>query len=100
MTHTRVAKTKPRQRGGATVQQLIPDSGLALLRMERVTAKCGLSKSKIYQLIRLGKFPEPIQEGRTSRWLSTDIDSWILQKAGHDPGYWVPILASPPKPLE
>ena len=82
MTHKKVAKTKPRQRGGAAVQQFIPDSGLALLRIERVTAKCGLSKSKIYELIRLGKFPKPIQEGRTSRWLSTDIDGWILQKAG------------------
>lgn len=82
MTHKKVAKTKPRQPGGAAVQQFIPDSGLALLRIERVTAKCGLSKSKIYELIRLGKFPKPIQEGRTSRWLSTDIDSWILHKAG------------------
>ncbi len=81
MTSKQIDTTQPPLPGGSTENSLIPDTGLALLRIERVTAKCGLCKSKIYQLIRLGKFPKPIQEGRTSRWLSTDIDGWILQKA-------------------
>lgn len=97
MTHQNSDKTKPRQPGGTAVQHLIPESGLALLRIERVTAKCGLSKSKIYQLIKRGKFPRPIQEGRTSRWLSFEVDAWIMDKAGMDAPAFAPGACSLPK---
>lgn len=40
-----------------------------------------MGRSRIYGLIVEGKFPPPIKIGRSSRWLKSEIDSWIAAQA-------------------
>ena len=53
----------------------------ALLNIHGVTAKTGLSKSRVYQLVRLGKFPRPrrVEDGRVC-WLDSLVDTWIAER--------------------
>lgn len=37
-------------------------------------------RTKIYQLIREGKFPKPLKYGRHNRWLLGDVREWIHQQ--------------------
>lgn len=49
-----------------------------LLRLEDVEARCGISRSTIYRLMREGDFPEPIKVGqRAVRWLESEITEWL-----------------------
>ena len=49
-----------------------------ILRIRHVVAKVGLSKSKIYLLIKAGEFPKPVRLAATAvGWKSTDLDKWI-----------------------
>lgn len=43
--------------------------------------RIGLSRSKIYQQIQAGKFPEPLKLGRSSRWLASEIHAWVHTQA-------------------
>lgn len=53
-----------------------------LLAIHQVTARTTLSKSTIYRLARVGKFPQPINlSPRRVGWRSADIDAY-LAKAG------------------
>jgi predicted DNA-binding transcriptional regulator AlpA len=40
------------------------------LRVEAVQDKYAMSKSKIYQYVREGRFPHPVKLGRNSLWSS------------------------------
>jgi len=40
-----------------------------------------MGRSRVYALIDEGKFPPPIKIGRSSRWLKSEIDSWITDQA-------------------
>lgn len=53
----------------------------ALLNVHGVTEKTGLSKSRIYQLVRLGKFPRPrkVEDGRVV-WLDSLVGIWIAER--------------------
>ena len=51
-----------------------------LLRLPRVKARSGLSRSQIYALGARGLFPKPIKAGRASLWIKSEIDSWIAQR--------------------
>lgn len=44
------------------------------LRLNQVKVKFSVSKSKIYQDINRGLFPEPIKIGRSSFWIEDEID--------------------------
>ena len=49
-----------------------------LLRLGGVRERVPYSRSTIYSLIKLGKFPKPISLGeRAVAWLEADIDEWI-----------------------
>ena len=49
-----------------------------LLRREEVEARCSISRSMVYRLMREGDFPEPIKVGeRAVRWLESEITSWL-----------------------
>ncbi len=49
-----------------------------LLRLPQVKFRTNLSRSSIYNYVRSGAFPAPIQIGaRAVAWLSSDIDAWI-----------------------
>lgn len=58
-------------------------------RLPAVEAKTGIKKTKIYKLMREGKFPPCIKlGGRAVGWLETDLDTWIqnqiqITSAGH-----------------
>lgn len=58
----------------------------ALLRMSDVRKMCGLSPSTVYQMMRDGRFPKPLQLGlRSVRWRMRDIEAWqagLVQQKG------------------
>jgi prophage regulatory protein len=52
----------------------------SLLRLPAVKVRTGLSRSTIYELARLGKFPKPIKlydSAGMSAWIASEIDEWI-----------------------
>lgn len=51
---------------------------ISLLPLPKVEARVGIKKSKIYELIHSGNFPQPVRLGRRNvRWRSDDIQNWI-----------------------
>lgn len=57
------------------------DTGTALLAFNPLSTYVSMGRSRIYALIDEGDFPPPIKIGRSSRWLKTEIDSWITTQA-------------------
>jgi prophage regulatory protein len=51
-----------------------------LLRIDSVSARLGLRKSAIYELIRRGELCEPLKLGRASLWPSSSIDAFIAER--------------------
>ncbi len=50
---------------------------IQLLRLRDVERITCMKKSKIYSLIRDGKFPRPYKNGGQSIWLADEIKAWI-----------------------
>lgn len=51
---------------------------LRFLRLPEVIATCGLSRSSVYDAIKQGRFPAPVQlGGKSVAWLSSEIESWM-----------------------
>ncbi len=49
-----------------------------IIRLKEVIRRVGLSRSSIYQFIRVGQFPRQIAlGGRAVGWIEFDIDQWI-----------------------
>ena len=58
-----------------------PMQSIKILRLKDVTAKTGLSRSTIYELLSVGKFPKPIKlSQRCIGFLESDIDNWLSEK--------------------
>ncbi len=56
------------------------NSGLKLLRLPQVEEKISLKKSRIYLLMKEGRFPKPFRLGpRSVAWRKDEIDDWIKQ---------------------
>lgn len=54
-----------------------------ILRLRQVTARTGLSRSSIYQLIHEKAFPKQIAlTGYAVGWLESEVEQWIADKAG------------------
>jgi prophage regulatory protein len=52
--------------------------GRCMLRLNDVRQRVGLSRSTIYERVREGDFPAPVQLGpRAVAWPSDEIDAWI-----------------------
>jgi prophage regulatory protein len=50
----------------------------AILRRKEVEARTGLSRSTIYNRIKLGTFPAPVPLGEKSvGWIESEIDSFL-----------------------
>jgi prophage regulatory protein len=50
----------------------------ALLKARTVQAQTGLSRSKLYAMVKAGKFPAPIRlSARCVRWTSESVRGWI-----------------------
>ena len=61
-----------------------------LLRRAEVEARCGLSRTTIYRLMRAGAFPAPIRVGQRSvRWPEKEVEEWLAgrPRAHGDLGY-------------
>ena len=52
----------------------------ALLAFEPLSHYVGFGRSRIYQLIAAGEFPQPIKVGKSSRWVKAEIDAWISKQ--------------------
>ena len=55
--------------------------GPRLLPFHEVRAQVSLCRTSIYEMIGRGAFPKPAKIGRASRWLSTEIDAWVVSVA-------------------
>lgn len=62
------------------------------LRLKEVTARVGLRMTCIYRYIALGAFPKPKKFGRSSLWVTTEVNDWIAQRMAGMP---VEISANP-----
>lgn len=51
-----------------------------LVDMVFITEFTGLSDKWFYKLIQEGQFPKPIKLGRSSRWLKSEVESWVLER--------------------
>ena len=51
---------------------------LWLERLPAVIARTGLSRSQLYWLVSLGRFPSPVKlSERSSAWNAAEVDRWI-----------------------
>ena len=53
----------------------------ALLGFAPLSHYVGFNRSRIYALIGAGQFPRPIKVGKSSRWIKTEIDTWITRQS-------------------
>ncbi|GKX55240.1 Rha family transcriptional regulator [Leminorella grimontii] len=51
-----------------------------LVDMAFITQLTNTSDKWFYKLIQLGKFPKPIKLGRSSRWLRSEVESWLQER--------------------
>jgi prophage regulatory protein len=53
----------------------------AVIRRKQVETRTGLARSTIYQYMKDGVFPKPVQLGpRAVGWIEADISAWIAQR--------------------
>jgi prophage regulatory protein len=49
-----------------------------ILRLREVEQRCGLKRSRIYESISEGDFPQPVHlTNRAVGWVASEIESWI-----------------------
>ena len=52
-----------------------------LLKTSEVMSRVRLSRSSLYRLMRIGKFPEPVRVGlKAVRWKSVEIDRYLADR--------------------
>ncbi|AJJ06555.1 TPA: AlpA family phage regulatory protein [Yersinia enterocolitica] len=51
-----------------------------MIDMVFITEFTGLTDKWFYKLIKDGLFPKPIKLGRSSRWLKSEVEVWLLNK--------------------
>lgn len=51
-----------------------------LVDMTFITQFTGLTDKWFYKLMSEGKFPKPIKMGRSSRWLESEVKSWLMAR--------------------
>lgn len=51
------------------------------LRLEAAPwVRAGLGRSSTYALMAANQFPRPVKLGRSSRWISAEVDQWIADR--------------------
>ena len=54
------------------------DAPVRVLRLPRVQARTGLSRSSIYMRVANRSFPQPVRLGaRAIGWIESEVDQWI-----------------------
>lgn len=51
-----------------------------LIRIKSVLEMTGISKSYLYQLVKSGEFPKPVQlikGGKAVAWIESEVQSWV-----------------------
>jgi predicted DNA-binding transcriptional regulator AlpA len=61
--------------------QAVAGTGTALLAFNPLSTYVSMGRSRIYALIQDSGFPSPIKIGKSSRWLKSEVDSWIATQA-------------------
>ncbi len=51
-----------------------------MLRIDDVMDMVGMRMSKVYRLVRQGKFPRQVKVGRQSLWRLSDVQNWIASQ--------------------
>lgn len=68
--------------GHIELVQREPDQTFQLSTRQAVCTRVSLSKTKVYDLIREGRFPKAHQiEPGIRRWRSDDVEAWIEARA-------------------
>ncbi len=65
--------------------QLAPRAGGTgpLLRRREVEREVGLSRTSIYDYMKAGRFPRPIEIAPHSvRWIASEIEAWKAERMG------------------
>jgi prophage regulatory protein len=66
--------------GGSKETSNYPDDAI-FLRLPKVKAVTGLSKTSLYELIRANSFPAPIHLGtRTVAWVASEVKEWAAER--------------------
>jgi prophage regulatory protein len=55
------------------------------LRLKDVMAQVGLRVSSIYRYVALGAFPKPRKFGRSSLWVTAEVNDWIAKRTAGVP---------------
>jgi prophage regulatory protein len=55
------------------------------LRLKEVMARVGLRVSTIYRYVALGAFPRPRKFGRSSLWVTAEVNDWIAKRTAGVP---------------
>jgi prophage regulatory protein len=57
------------------------DNPEKIIRLQAVKARCGLSRSTLYNRMAAGEFPSPIALGaRSVGWVESEINAWIVAR--------------------
>ncbi len=56
-------------------------TALAILRRKQVEARTGLSRSTLYDAVKAGTFPAPVNLGpRAVGWIEAEVNDWIATR--------------------
>jgi prophage regulatory protein len=80
MNMPRIVEDTQTKSGGGKEALYGPDE-VIFLRLPKVKAVTGLSKSSLYELIRSNSFPAPVRLGaRTVAWVASEVNQWAAER--------------------
>ncbi|MBN3789300.1 AlpA family phage regulatory protein [Burkholderia sp. Ac-20353] len=56
-----------------------------LLRLPQVLDMVGLSRAKVYAMVRAGEFPKPRKVRHASLWVESEVQAWIRSVVEKEP---------------
>ena len=51
-----------------------------LIRLPEVIVITGLSRTQVYEKVNTGELPAPIKDGRSSRWVLSEVQAYVANK--------------------
>ncbi len=67
---------------------LLKPNNPRILRLPEVLELVGLRTSRVYDLMKLGQFPQPyklVEGGHAIGWRAEEVEAWILARAKREP---------------
>ena len=58
-------------------QPAVPSPWMPMSELPGYTLTC---RSRLYDLVKNGKFPQPLKLGSSSRWVRAEVDAWMQQQ--------------------